>query len=136
MKNNILFIMSICLLIGCKAQNPAAQQQQEVCKTLSHGYLKIQNQDEYQFWRLEKIVTQAQQNTLKLTYKQPTESGVMMSSLLLPTVEFVCTQQQQQIKVAVQQPTGQLVQVLELKLAETAIGKPQSHDLVAQSKTQ
>ncbi|MBP9788585.1 MAG: hypothetical protein KBC72_13765, partial [Acinetobacter sp.] len=106
MKNKILFIMSICLLIGCKAQNLAVQQQQEVCKTLSHGYLKIQNQDEYQFWRLEKIVTQAQQNTLKLTYKQPTENGVMMSSLLLQTVEFLCTQQQQHIALSIVQPTG------------------------------
>ena len=35
-----------------------------------------------------------------------------------------------------QQPTGQLVQVLELKLAEAAIGKPKIHDLTAQSKTQ
>ena len=77
-----------------------------------------------------------QDHTLKLTYKQPTENGVIMSSLLLPTVDFVCTQQQQQVKVAVQQPTGQLVQVLELKLAETAIGKPKIHDLTAQSKTQ
>jgi hypothetical protein len=122
MKNNILFIMSICLLIGCKAQNPAAQHQQEVCKTLSHGYLKIQNQNEYQFWRLEKIATQAQQNTLKLTYKQPTENGVMMSNLLLPTVEFLCTQQQQHIALSIVQPTGQPMQVLEL--AQAPMGKP------------
>jgi hypothetical protein len=122
MKNNILFIMSICLLIGCKAQNPAVQQQQEVCKTLSHGYLKIQNQNEYQFWRLEKIATQAQQNTLKLTYKQPTENGVMMSSLLLQTVEFLCTQQQQHIALSIVQPTGQPAQVLEL--AQASMGKP------------
>jgi ABC-type phosphate transport system permease subunit len=62
--------------------------------------------------------------------------GLMLSSNFLPTVKIECTQQQQQVKVAVQQPTGQLVQVLELKLAETAIGKPKIHDLTAQSKTQ
>ncbi|WP_228252581.1 hypothetical protein [Acinetobacter sp. WCHA45] len=104
---------------------------------LAQDYLKTQNQQTYEFWRLEKVQTQAQQSTLRLTYKQPTENGVIMSSLLLPTVEFICRQQQQQqVKVAVQQPTGQLVQVLELKLAETAIGKQKIHDLTAQSKTQ
>lgn len=135
MKNNILFIFCTIFFTGCQATNQSVEQQQTICKTLSQGYLKIQNQQEYEFWRLEKVVNQ-QDHTLKLTYKQPTENGVIMSSLLLPTVEFVCTQQQQQIKVAVQQPTGQLVQVLELKLAETAIGKPKIHDLTAQSKTQ
>ncbi|AVZ84529.1 hypothetical protein CDG55_01380 [Acinetobacter sp. WCHA45] len=104
---------------------------------MAQDYLKTQNQQTYEFWRLEKVQTQAQQSTLRLTYKQPTENGVIMSSLLLPTVEFICRQQQQQqVKVAVQQPTGQLVQVLELKLAETAIGKQKIHDLTAQSKTQ
>ena len=61
---------------------------------LAQGYLKTQNQQTYEFWRLEKAQTQAQQSTLRLTYKQPTENGVIMSSLLLPTVEFICRQQQ------------------------------------------
>ena len=102
---------------------------------LAQGYLKTQNQQTYEFWRLEKVQTQAQQSTLRLTYKQPTENGVIMSSLLLPTVEFVC-QQQQHIALAIKQPTGQIVQMLELQLPEQTIGTPKSRDLTAQSKTQ
>ncbi len=85
---------------------------------------------------MEKSEALEQTRINKLTYKKPNENGLMLSSNFLPTVKIECTQQQQQIKVAVQQPTGQLVQVLELKLAEAAIGKPKIHDLTAQSKTQ
>ena len=103
---------------------------------LAQGYLKTQNQQTYEFWRLEKVQTQAQQNTLRLTYKQPTENGVIMSSLLLPTVEFICRQQQQHIALAIKQPTGPIVQGMELQLPQNTIGKPKIHDLTAQSKTQ
>lgn len=128
MKNNILFIISTVLFTGCQATNQTVQQQQEVCKTLSQGYLKIQNQQDYQFWRLEKIDAQTQPNSLQLTYKQPTENGIIMSSLLLPTIEFVCTQQQQHVTVAVKQPTGQSIRVLELELAQDTIGTPRNPD--------
>jgi len=128
MKNNILFIISTILFTGCQTPEQANQQQQATCKTLSQGYLKIQNQQTYEFWRLEKVETQAEQSTLKLTYKQPTENGVIMSGLNLPTVEFLCTQQQQHVVLALQQPTGKSVQVLELGLAKTTIGKPKSLD--------
>ena len=103
---------------------------------MAQGYLKTQNQQTYEFWRLEKVQTQAQQSTLRLTYKQPTENGVIMSNLLLPTVEFVCQQQQQHIVLAIKQPTGQIVQVLELQLPQHTIGTPKSRDLIAQTKTQ
>ena len=103
---------------------------------LAQGYLKTQNQQTYEFWRLEKVQTQAQQSTLRLTYKQPTENGVIMSSLLLPTVEFICRQQQQHIALAIKQPTGPIVQVMELQLPQNTIGTPKIHDLTAQSKTQ
>ncbi len=102
---------------------------------MAQGYLKTQNQQTYEFWRLEKVQTQAQQSTLRLTYKQPTENGVIMPNLLLPTMEFVC-QQQQHIALAIKQPTGQIVQMLELQLPQNTIGKPKIHDLTAQSKTQ
>lgn len=102
---------------------------------LAQGYLKTQNQQTYEFWRLEKVQTQAQQSTLRLTYKQPTENGVIMPNLLLPTMEFVC-QQQQHIALAIKQPTGQIVQMLELQLPEQTIGTPKSRDLIAQTRTQ
>lgn len=103
---------------------------------MAQGYLKTQNQQTYEFWRLEKVQTQAQQNTLRLTYKQPTENGVIMSSLLLPTVEFICRQQQQHIALAIKQPTGPIVQVMELQLPQNTIGTPKSRDLIAQTRTQ
>lgn len=103
---------------------------------LAQGYLKTQNQQTYEFWRLEKVQTQAQQNTLRLTYKQPTENGVIMSSLLLPTVEFICRQQQQHIALAIKQPTGPIVQGMELQLPQNTIGTPKSRDLIAQTRTQ
>ena len=103
---------------------------------LAQGDLKTQNQQTYEFWRLEKVQTQAQQSTLRLTYKQPTENGVIMSSLLLPTVEFICRQQQQHIALAIKQPTGQIVQMLELQLPEQTIGTPKSRDLIARTRTQ
>lgn len=136
MKNNSLFIFSMVLLMGCHAPDQGAEQQQNICKTLARGYLKIQNQQTYEFWRLEKVQTQAQQNTLRLSYKQPTENGVIMSNLLLPTVEFVCRQQQQRITLAIKQPTGSNVQVLELQLPQQTIGTPKSRDLIAQTRTQ
>ncbi|MCY6413060.1 hypothetical protein QTA56_13115 [Acinetobacter sp. VNH17] len=136
MKNNSLFIFSMVLLMGCHTPDQGAEQQQNICKTLAQGYLKIQNQQTYEFWRLEKVQTQAQQSTLRLTYKQPTENGVIMSNLLLPTVEFVCQQQQQHIALAIKQPTGQIVRVLELQLPEQTIGTPKSRDLIAQTRTQ
>lgn len=134
MKNNSLFIVSMVLLMGCHAPDQSAEQQQNICKTLAQGYLKIQNQQTYEFWRLEKV--QTQQSTLELTYKQPTENGVIMSNLLLPTVEFVCRQQQQRITLAIKQPTGSNVQVLELQLPQQTIGTPKSRDLIAQTRTQ
>lgn len=136
MKNNSLFIFSMVLLMGCHAPDQSAEQQQNICKTLAQGYLKIQNQQTYEFWRLEKVQTQAQQSTLRLTYKQPTENGVIMSNLLLPTVEFVCQQQQQRITLAIKQSTGSNVQVLELQLSQQTIGTPKSRGLIAQTKTQ
>lgn len=136
MKNNILFIFSTIFFTGCNLTDQSTYQQQQVCKSLSQGYLQIQNQSTYELWKMEKSEAPEQPRVIKLTYKKPNENGLMLSSNFLPTVKIECTQQQQQVKVAVQQPTGQLVQVLELKLAETAIGTPKSRDLTAQSKTQ
>ncbi|WP_111828174.1 MULTISPECIES: hypothetical protein [Acinetobacter] len=136
MKNNILFILSVILLTGCDLTDQATYQQQQVCKSLSQGYLQIQNQPTYELWKMEQATASAHAQIIKLTYKKPNENGVMLSSTFLPTVELECKLQQQHIVVSVIQKAGLSIPVLNVQLQNEAIGKPRSPDLVAQSKTQ
>ncbi|ENX18428.1 hypothetical protein F895_00043 [Acinetobacter sp. CIP 64.2] len=136
MKNNILFILSAILFTGCHFTEQATYQQQQVCKSLSQGYLQIQNQPTYELWKMEQATAPAHAQIIKLTYKKPNENGVMLSSTFLPTVELECKLQQQQIVVSVIQKAGPSIPVLNVQLQNEAIGKPRSPDLVAQSKTQ
>lgn len=136
MKNKILFIICSVLFTGCQFTDQNAYQQQQVCKRLAEGYLTTQNQQSYEFWKLEQAPTHEQQSTLKLTYKKPNENGLILSGVYLPTVELECTLKNQQIMVSVIQAKGALVPVLNVQLQNEAIGKPKSPDLIAQSKTQ
>lgn len=56
MKINNLFLVSILLLTGCQLPDQKTHQQQEICKSLAEGYLKIQNRQGYELWKL-KIIT-------------------------------------------------------------------------------
>ncbi|MCH7382035.1 MULTISPECIES: hypothetical protein [Acinetobacter] len=136
MKNNILFILSAVLFTGCNLTDQATYQQQQVCKSLSQGYLQIQNQPTYELWKMEKSQAPEQTRIIKMTYKKPNENGLILSSNFLPTVELECKLQQQHIVVSVIQKTGPSIPVLNVQLQNDAIGKPRSPDLVAQSKTQ
>lgn len=136
MKNNILFIFGIILLSGCELSDQATYPQQQVCKSLSEGYLRLQNQPTYELWKMEKGVATAESRIIKMTYKKPNENGVMLASNLLPTVELECKLQQQHIVVSVLPKTGPSIPVLNVQLQNDAIGKPRSPDLIAQSKTQ
>lgn len=136
MKNKLLFIICSVLFTGCQFTDQNAYQQQQVCKRLAEGYLTTQNQQSYEFWKLEQAPTHEQQSTLKLTYKKPNENGLILSGVYLPTVELECTLKNQQIMVSVIQAKGALVPVLNVQLQNEAIGKPKSPDLIAQSKTQ
>lgn len=136
MKNKLLFIVCSILFTGCQFTDQNAYQQQQVCKRLAEGYLTTQNQQSYEFWKLEQGPAQEQQHTLKLTYKKPNENGLILSGVYLPTVELECTLKNQQIMVSVIQAKGALVPVLNVQLQNEAIGKPKSPDLIAQSKTQ
>lgn len=136
MKNKLLFIICSVLFTGCQFTDQNAYQQQQVCKRLAEGYLTTQNQQSYEFWKLEQAPTHEQQSTLKLTYKKPNENGLILSGVYLPTVELECTLKNQQIMVSVIQAKGALVPVLNVQLQNEAIGKPKSSDLIAQSKTQ
>ncbi|RZF56704.1 hypothetical protein EXE30_00135 [Acinetobacter halotolerans] len=136
MKNKLLFIVCSVLFTGCQFTDQNAYQQQQVCKRLAEGYLTTQNQQSYEFWKLEQAPTHEQQSTLKLTYKKPNENGLILSGVYLPTVELECTLKNQQIMVSVIQAKGALVPVLNVQLQNEAIGKPKSPDLIAQSKTQ
>ncbi|MCH7308513.1 hypothetical protein MMO38_10260 [Acinetobacter sp. NIPH 1852] len=136
MKNKLLFIVCSILFTGCQFTDQNAYQQQQVCKRLAEGYLTTQNQQSYEFWKLEQAATHEQQSTLKLTYKKPNENGLILSGVYLPTIELECTLKNQQIMVSVIQAKGVLVTVLNVQLQNEAIGKPKSPDLIAQSKTQ
>lgn len=136
MKNKVLFILCSLVFTGCQINDQKTHQQQEICKTLSEGYLKTQNQQTYEFWKLEQIPNQAEQNTLKLIYKKPNENGLVLTGLLLPTVELECTLKQQHIVVSVAQPTGKNLQVLEVILPKPTNDTPRNPDLVARSETQ
>jgi hypothetical protein len=136
MKNNILFIFSMILLTGCELSDQATYPQQQLCKSLSEGYLRMQNQPTYELWKMENAEANAQTRIIKMTYKKPNENGVMLSSNLLPTVELECKLQQQHIVVSVLPKTGPSIPVLNVQLQNDAIGKPRSPDLIAQTKTQ
>ncbi|ENX19534.1 MULTISPECIES: hypothetical protein [Acinetobacter] len=136
MKNKILFILSTILFTGCDFSAQASYPQQQVCKSLSEGYLRMQNQTTYELWRMEKRDAPEQTRIIKMTYKKPNENGVMLPSQYLPTMELECRLQQQHIVVSVIQATGALVPVLNVQLQNDAIGKPKSPDLIAQSKIQ
>ncbi|MBC9230067.1 hypothetical protein HI850_012100 [bacterium SPL81] len=135
MKNKILFILTTVLFAGCQLTDQQAHQQQEVCKTLSQGYLKIQNQPTYELWKLEHIPTKDQKDTLKLTYKKPNENGVVLTGTLLPTVVLECSLQQQHIVVSLVQATGEPTPVLEVQLPNQTIGTLKNRELIAQTET-
>lgn len=135
MKNIILFILTTVLFAGCQLTDQQAYQQQEVCKTLTQGYLKIQNQPTYELWKLEHIPTQDQKDTLKLTYKKPNENGVVLAGTLLPTVVLECSLQQQHIVVSLVQATGEPTPVLEVQLPNQTIGTLKNRELIAQIET-
>ena len=136
MKNNILFILTTVLFTGCSLTDQATYQQQQVCKSLSEGYLRLQNQPTYELWKMEKAEAPQQTRIIKMTYKKPNENGLMLSSTFLPTVELECKLQQQHIVVSVIQKTGPSIPVLNVQLQNETIGKPRSPDLVAQTRTQ
>lgn len=136
MKNKVLFILSTILFTGCDFSAQASYPQQQVCKSLSEGYLRLQNQTTYELWKMEKRDAPEQTRIIKMTYKKPNENGVMLSSNLLPTVELECRLQQQHIVLSVIQATGALVPVMNVQLQNDAIGTPKSLGLIAQSKTQ
>ncbi|WP_109440143.1 hypothetical protein [Acinetobacter haemolyticus] len=134
MKNKLLFILYSVLFTGCQFTDQQVYQQQQVCKRLAEGYLTTQNQQTYEFWKLEQGPTQGQQHKLKLTYKKPNENGLILSSLLLPTVELECILEQQQIRVSVTQATGKQIHVLEVHLPDATNDIPRNLVQVAQSK--
>lgn len=128
MKNKILFIFSCIVLGGCELSDQATYPQQQVCRSLSEGYLRMQNQMTYELWKMEKGEAVAPARIIRLTYKKPNENGVMLSSQFLPTVELECTLRQQQIVVSVLPKTGQPIPVLNVQLQNDAIGTPKSPD--------
>lgn len=134
MKNKLLFIVFSVLFTGCQFTDRTVYQQQQICKRLAEGYLTTQNQQMYEFWKLEQSPTQGQQHTIKLTYKKPNENGLILSGLLLPTVELECTLEQQQIMVSVIQAAGKQVRVLEVQLPDATNDIPRNLVQVAQSK--
>lgn len=69
MKINNLFLVSILLLTGCQLPDQKTHQQQEICKSLAEGYLKIQNRQGYELWKLKNHNPQTKTDTVELTYK-------------------------------------------------------------------
>ena len=66
MKNNILFIFSTIFFTGCNLTDQSTYQQQQVCKSLSQGYLQIQNQSTYELWKMEKSEAPEQSRVIKI----------------------------------------------------------------------
>ena len=136
MKINNLFLVSILLLTGCQLPDQKTHQQQEICKSLAEGYLKIQNRQGYELWKLKNHNPQTKTDTVELTYKKPNENGVVVSASLLSTVVLECTRKEQQIVMFIPQTTGESIPVLEVQVPPTSTDTQKNLGLVAQTKIQ
>ena len=108
-------LLFICLwLAACQPQYQQNTSQNALCQSLIGGYLKMQSLPGYQLWKITALPSITEWHYL---YKKPTENGLIMTGLLQPKIEFVCSQQQQHLRLELLQTSRQLrLPLFELRL--------------------